>query len=67
MLFRSLMKKECLKLIPEDTFFNTTDLMELLIAGNHKVASYTMLDYWLDIGQPEDYKKAQEDVKHIKF
>jgi dTDP-glucose pyrophosphorylase len=62
-----LMKKECLKLIPEDTFFNTTDLMDLLIADKQKVVSYQMRDYWLDIGKYDDYEKAQEDVKHIKF
>jgi dTDP-glucose pyrophosphorylase len=62
-----LMKKECLKLIPPNSFFNTTDLMELLIASDQKVASYPMRNYWLDIGKHEDYKKAQEDIKHIKF
>lgn len=62
-----LMKTECLKLIPPNTLFNTTDLMELLIANNQKVVSYQMRDYWLDIGKHEDYKKAQEDIKHIKF
>ncbi len=62
-----LMKKECLKLIPEDTFFNTTDLMDLLIADKQKVVSYQMRDYWLDIGKYDDFEKAQEDIKHIKF
>lgn len=62
-----LMKKECLKLIPENTFYNTTDLMDMLIAKGEKVSSYPLIGYWLDIGKPEDYLKAQEDIKHIKF
>lgn len=62
-----LMKKECLKLIPEETFFNTTDLMQLLISKGEKISTYPMRGYWLDIGKHEDYRKAQEDIKQIKF
>ncbi|MFD3000880.1 nucleotidyltransferase family protein [Pontibacter toksunensis] len=62
-----LIKKEVLKYIPKDSFYNTTDLMELLIQKGLKVNSYPLRGYWLDIGKPEDFKKAQEDIKHIKF
>ncbi|WP_295795863.1 nucleotidyltransferase family protein [Mucilaginibacter sp.] len=62
-----LMKKECLKLIPNDEYFDTTDLMELLISEGQKVSNYALRGYWLDIGKHEDYIKAQEDIKHIKF
>jgi len=62
-----LMKKECLALIPKDKFFNSTDLMDLLIAKGEKVSSYPLRGYWLDIGRHEDYLKAQEDIKHINF
>ena len=58
-----LMKKSCLALIPKDTFFNATDLMELLISKGEKVTSFPLHDYWLDIGKHEDYLKAQEDIK----
>ena len=61
------MKKQCLGLIPEDTFFNTTDLMELLINNGEKVTTYPMVGYWLDIGKHEDFEKAQADIKHINF
>ncbi len=62
-----LVKKEVLKRIPRNTFFNATDLMEQLIKENEKVISYPMYGYWLDIGKPDDYIKAQEDHLHIKF
>jgi dTDP-glucose pyrophosphorylase len=62
-----LMKKEVVDLIPEDTFFNATDFLELLISLNKKVISYNLTGYWLDIGQHEDFKKAQEDIKKIGF
>ena len=62
-----LLKKEATKLIPDNKFFNATDLIELLISMGKKVISFPLLGYWLDIGKPEDFKKAQEDFKHIKF
>ncbi|MEQ9116851.1 nucleotidyltransferase family protein [Fulvivirga sp.] len=62
-----LIKKELLKRIPKDTFFNSTDLMEDLIAKGNKLISFPMRQYWLDIGRMEDFNKAQEDIKHLNF
>lgn len=62
-----LIKKEAIKYIPRNTFFNATDLMEKLIKEGKKVLSYPLLAYWLDIGKYDDFQKAQEDVKHIVF
>jgi dTDP-glucose pyrophosphorylase/mRNA-degrading endonuclease RelE of RelBE toxin-antitoxin system len=62
-----LMKKEMLRFIPKDTFFNATDLMEELIKNNFKVISYPFVGYWLDVGKHEDFQKAQLDIKNIKF
>lgn len=60
-----LMKKEVIDLIPQNTFFNATDLIEKLIGLGKKVNTYHLCGYWLDIGKHEDYAKAQEDIKHI--
>lgn len=63
-----LVKKELLqKYLPESGFFNATDLIETMVANGHKVISYHMAGYWLDIGRHEDFKKAQEDFKTIQF
>jgi dTDP-glucose pyrophosphorylase len=62
-----LMKKELLDQIPKDTLFNATDLMEKLINDKKNVVSYPFVGYWLDIGKHDDYKKAQEDIKLLKF
>jgi signal transduction histidine kinase len=34
---------------------------------NLKLTYYPLNCYWLDIGNPNDYNKAQQDFKHIKF
>lgn len=62
-----LMKKDVLKYIPKETFFNATDLMEELIKNNLKVVSYPFVGYWLDVGKHEDFEKAQKDINYIKF
>jgi dTDP-glucose pyrophosphorylase len=62
-----LIKKSILTKVPKGEFFNSTDLMEKLIEENLNLISYPIRQYWLDIGKPKDYQKAQEDIKHIKF
>jgi len=60
-----LIKTELLDLIPADTFYNATDFMETLISSGHKVIRFPLTGYWIDIGKHEDYKKAQDLVKHL--
>lgn len=62
-----LLKKELLKLIPENTFFDITDLMNKILELDLKLVTYPINGYWLDIGKHEDFIKAQEDVKHVKL
>lgn len=61
-----LIKREVLKMIPKNRFFNSTDLMEVLINQGGKVYSYPLRSYWLDIGKHEDYERAQRDVYHLR-
>ena len=62
-----LMKKEMIEFIPQETFYNATDLMEEIIKRKLKVISYPLNGYWLDIGRHEDFEKAQIDINQIKF
>lgn len=62
-----LMKKEVTHLIPNNKFYNTTDLMEELIQQNKKVVSFPFTGYWLDVGKHEDFEKAQIDINNIKL
>ena len=62
-----IVNKELLKNIPKNTFYNATDLMESVIEGGGKLVSYPIRQYWLDIGKPEDFEKAQTDVKHLNL
>jgi dTDP-glucose pyrophosphorylase len=62
-----LMKKEMTHLIPQNKFYNATDLMEDLLQQNKKIISFPFSGYWLDVGKHEDFEKAQSDINNIKF
>lgn len=61
-----LIKRTALNEIPEDSFFNATDLIEKLIAEKKKVIRFPLNGTWIDIGNPQEYQKANELVKHLK-
>jgi len=61
-----LLKSLLLNKIPTNTFYNITDLIHELIAESQTVVHNPVVGYWIDIGQHQDYKNAQEIVKHIK-
>lgn len=62
-----IIKKKLLDMIPQNQFYDITDLMEKVIEMDQKLVTYPINGYWLDIGKHEDFKKAQEDIKHIKL
>ena len=61
-----LIKKESLNLIPENSFFNATDLMDCIITNYGKLIHSPITGYWIDIGKHDDYNKAKEIIKHLK-
>ena len=61
MIRREMLKKY----IPKDTFFNATDFMEKLISEGRKVIRFPLSGYWIDIGNKQEYQKAQDLVNHL--
>ena len=62
-----LIKRNLLDMIPRDKFYDITDLMEAVLAVKKKLITYPITGYWLDIGKHEDFRKAQEDIKHLSL
>ena len=60
-----LIKRRALDEIPNETFFNATDLVEKLITEGKKVIRYPLNGTWIDIGNPQEYQKAKDLVKHL--
>ena len=60
-----LIKRSALDEIPENVFYNATDLVEKLISKGKRVIRYPLNGTWIDIGNPQEYQKAQDLVKHL--
>jgi NDP-sugar pyrophosphorylase family protein len=56
-----ILSPQILSLLPAQGRVDMTDLIQLGLAQGHRVGSYAFDDYWLDIGQPADYEKANQD------
>lgn len=62
-----LLEPEACDFIPSGQRFDMTELIQTLIDAGKVVASFPIMEYWLDVGRHEDYAKAQEDVRNGVF
>ncbi len=60
-----ILKRNLVKMIPKNQFYDITDLMKNLIINGGNLIHTPIIGFWIDIGKPEDYKQAQEFIKHI--
>jgi dTDP-glucose pyrophosphorylase len=56
-----VLEPEVLAFIPKTGPFDMPDLVRALLAAGLPVASYPITEYWQDIGQVDDYHRAQAD------
>ncbi len=56
-----VMKPEIMEYIPPHRFYNMDDLIKDLLAKHVTINKYEIEEYWLDIGRPDDYEKAQKE------
>ena len=59
------MRREAMRYIPDNEVFNATDLIESLVADGQTVIRYPLSGLWIDIGTPEEYRKACELARHL--
>ena len=55
---------DILQRIPEKCNYGMDKLIQNLLANKNTVAKYEISEYWLDIGNIEDYEKAQIEYKN---
>lgn len=61
-----MIRRSLLETMTRDERCDTTDLMDRLLAGGGKLTYFPIVGYWLDIGTPEEYRKAKDIIKYIK-
>lgn len=52
--------------LPSEGPFDLPDLVRALIGAGETVVGYEHRGYWLDIGRPDDYQRAQEDFPDLR-
>ena len=52
--------------IPGSGRYDMTDLIELLLKKGETVASFPIIEYWIDIGQHDDFDRAQREVSQLR-
>lgn len=57
--------RDIMGIIPEGVPFGFDDLMLKLIADERDVRAYPFEGYWLDIGRPDDYDRANNELNAI--
>jgi len=55
--------KKVLDYVPGDRPFGFDDLMLKLLQEKQRINAYPFKGYWLDIGRPEDFEKANQDME----
>ncbi len=56
-----ILSPSVIQYIPKNTFYDMTNLFEKLISLQQKVIAFPIREYWIDIGQLEEYRKANQD------
>lgn len=62
-----ILDPETIHLIPKNTCYDVTTLIDELIANGYPVAAFPIREYWVDIGMKDDLQKAQSDMNILKM
>jgi NDP-sugar pyrophosphorylase family protein len=62
-----VMRPEIFTVIPSGVYYGMDQLIKDMLRRKLPVVKYDLHEYWLDIGQPSDYQKAQEDAREGRF
>ena len=57
-----VMEPRTINYIPDEERFDMTDLITTLAKNDLKTFSYSISEYWRDIGQISDYEQANRDI-----
>ncbi|NOS93108.1 MAG: CBS domain-containing protein [Cyclobacteriaceae bacterium] len=57
-----ILNPSVIKLVPKDEFYDMPTLFQDLLKEKRRAVVYRFEDYWIDIGQPVDYAKANREI-----
>jgi NDP-sugar pyrophosphorylase family protein len=61
-----LLNPDIMSIIRDQGVFNMTDLIQELVRRGLPVATFPIFEYWVDVGQREDLKRARAEKRRAK-
>ena len=49
---------ECLDYVPRNEHYDMTNLLNTVLRSHKKIVAFPIREYWLDIGRPDDFTRA---------
>ncbi len=62
-----LLEPSVRRYIPRGQKFDMTELIDILLEHEETVVGFPIMEYWLDIGQHDDFQKAQQDITNRRW
>jgi dTDP-glucose pyrophosphorylase len=60
-----MLNPDVIRYIPKNQFYDMPSLFEALIQQDQKAVSFPIREYWLDIGQMEEYERANKEYAGV--
>ncbi|BBD09312.1 nucleotidyltransferase family protein [Desulfovibrio ferrophilus] len=60
-----VLSPEAVRMIPKDTYYDMTTLFETLLKQGRGATVFPIREFWLDIGQMDDYEKANGEYAEL--
>ncbi|MFZ5633349.1 MAG: nucleotidyltransferase family protein [Bacillota bacterium] len=60
-----VLEPETLNFVPQNTYYDMTDLLKKLIDQKCEIAVFPIREYWLDIGNKTDFERANGDYSEV--
>ncbi|MDP0561659.1 MAG: nucleotidyltransferase family protein [Candidatus Endonucleobacter sp. (ex Gigantidas childressi)] len=60
-----ILDPQCIDFIAQGEFYDMPTLFEKLISSNKNVIPFLLREYWLDIGEMDEYKKANSEYHKV--
>jgi NDP-sugar pyrophosphorylase family protein len=62
-----VLKPQCIDLIPANSYFDMTNLIDKVIRKNGRIGAFPVIEYWRDIGTPADLSTASKEQREAMF
>jgi len=60
-----VLSPSAIEVVPQDEYFDMPSMFELMVARGLRVRCHTVAGYWIDVGQQQDYERANSEFAEV--